>query len=373
MAQAFDLGRLELSGEAVRIAEDLPGGAPTFSASRTGILAYRTEGFRGAVSETRQLTWFSRAGTVSGTAAQPGAYDTLALSPDGRRVAVGQIEHNISSATVPAYDVWVYEFGRTSTRVTSDSAVDWFPVWSPDATRIIFSSERGGAVFNLYEKAANAAGDEKLLFKSNDDKSAQDWSRDGRFLLYSVSVRGNPGGRETTHDLWVLPLGPKGASDQGPKPYLQTTFNESQARFSPNGKFIAYRSDASGRDEIYVQPFPTASTARWTVSQAGGIAPQWRKDGQELFYISPDSRVMAVDVSTEPTFKAGLPRPLFQAPIWGGGQSNNLTRYDVSADGKKFLIISSLSGANAPVPSRPIILMMNWTALLKRDGRSQRN
>jgi Tol biopolymer transport system component len=159
----------------------------------------------------------------------------------------------------------------------------------------------------------------------------------------------------------------------GAETYLQTTFNESQARFSPNGKFIAYRSDASGRDEIYVQPFPTASSAKWTISQAGGIAPQWRSDGRELFYISPDSRVMAVDVITEPTFKAGVPKPLFQAPIWGGGQSNNLTRYDVSTDGKKFLIISALSGANAAVTSRPIILMMNWTALLKKDVRSQRN
>ena len=367
MAQAFDIRRLELAGEAVAVAEGLPGGAPAFSASTTGVLAYRTETAGGGLARAmKQLTWLSREGAALGTSAQPAAYDTLTLSPDGARVAVSRIESQIANGLSPTpYDIWVHEFARTSTRLTSDSAIDWFPTWSPDGSRIIFSSERGGAVFNLYQKASNGAGDEEPLFKSNDDKSAQDWSRDGRFLLYSVSVRGNPASREAAHDLWVFPLAPDISSDRGPKPYLQTEFNESQGRFSPDGKFIAYRSDASGRDEIYVQPFPTASGGKWTISTGGGVAPRWRRDGKELFYISADSKMMAVEVSTDPVFKAGVPKPLFQAPIWGGGQTNNVTRYDVTADGKKFLMISAPPEANAPAAS-PIILVMNWTALLKK-------
>ena len=163
----------------------------------------------------------------------------------------------------------------------------------------------------------------------------------------------------------MLPLAPDISTDRGQKPYLQTEFNESQGRFSPDGKFIAYRSDASGRDEIYVQPFPNASGGKWTISTGGGVAPRWRRDGKELFYISADSKMMAVAVSIDPGFKAGVPKPLFQAPIWGGGQTNNVTRYDVTADGKKFLMISAPPEADAQA-APPIVLVMNWTALLKK-------
>ena len=187
----------------------------------------------------------------------------------------------------------------------------------------------------------------------------------GRFLLYSVNANRGERDFEASHDLWVLPLTP---GNPKPELYLGTEFNESQARFSPDSRLIAYASNASGgyRYEIYVQPFPMASGGKWKVSTGGGMAPRWRRDGKELFYISADSKMMAVEVSTSPVFKAGIPKVLFHAPIWGGGGTGtDVTRYDVTADGRKFLINTVAAERVAPPPS-PITVVMNWTALLKK-------
>jgi Tol biopolymer transport system component len=266
----------------------------------------------------------------------------------------------------PEYDIWVHDFALgTNMRITSDPASDWFATWSPDSNHIIFSSERGSSVFNLYQKASSGAGTEDLLFKSNQDKSAQDWSRDGKFLLYSVPNNGRRSyGPAASHDLWVLPLTGNQA-ERKPELYLGTEFNETQARFSPDGHLIAYASDASGRYEIYVQSFPTASNGKSGISTEGGIAPRWSRDGNELFYISADSKMMSVEVSTNPVFKAGIPKALFQVPIWGGGTTHNATRYDVTAGGKKFLINCAMAEGGASAPSA-ITVVQNWTALLKK-------
>jgi Tol biopolymer transport system component len=217
-------------------------------------------------------------------------------------------------------------------------------------------------VFNLYQGISGSAGNEKLLHRSNEDKTVQDWSRDGRFLLYSVAVSGGRSWDLTSsHDLWVLPLTPGNAESRKAQPYLQTEFNESQGKFSPNGRFIAYRSDASVRDEIYVEPFPRESSRKWKVSTAGGNSPRWSSDGKELFYISPDSKMMAVEVTTSPVFKAGIPKALF--PVLTS-ERRDLTPYDVAADGKRFLIINQTEGG-AP-GTVPIMVVLNWTALLKK-------
>jgi Tol biopolymer transport system component len=250
-----------------------------------------------------------------------------------------------------------------SARLTSDPGNEWLATWSPDGSRIIFSSEHDSTVSNLYQKASSGAGNEDLLLKSNEQKSAQDWSRDGRFLLYSVNVKGEQD-NEASHDLWVLPLTP---GDDKAELYLGTEFNESQGQFSPDSRMIAYSSNASGgyKYEIYVQPFPKASSDKWKVSTGGGIAPRWRGDGKELFYVSADSKMMAVEVSTSPVLKFGTPKVLFHAPILRGGTIHNVTRYDVSADGKRFLINSATAEGAAPPPS-PITIVLNWTTLLKQ-------
>jgi eukaryotic-like serine/threonine-protein kinase len=370
IAQPFDLRRMEPADEAVSLAQDMislgrgPGPRP-FSASMTGVLAYRTGGPAGTIT---QLSWFDRTGKMLATAGDRGQYNSVDLSPDGTRVAVSRMSPETAGARSgrAAYEIWIYDFARgTSTRLTSPAS-DWLATWSPDGRRIIFSSDRGGSVFNLYRKAADGAGNEDVVFSSNEDKSAQDWSRDGKFLLYSVTTNGRRSFFDSaSHDLWVLPLTPVNPSGNQPEPYLKTEFNETQGRFSPDGHFVAYVSDESGRYEIYVQAFPRASDGKKTISTAGGISPRWSGDGKELFYISPDSKMMAVEVSTGPIFKAGVPRPLFQAPIWGGGTFQNVTRYDVTADGKRFLINSVTADAAILAPA-PITIVLNWTALLKK-------
>jgi Tol biopolymer transport system component len=226
-------------------------------------------------------------------------------------------------------DVWLLDVGRdTTTRLTYEQVRALFPVWSADGSSVIFGSVRGGEV-NLYLKLASGAGDERLLLKSPDGaKSATSWSRDGGFLLYTVD------NSETKSDLWVLPL----QGDRKPTPFLRTEFNESSGQFSPDGHWVAYTSDESGRDEIYVRDFSSGAAqgswdaaGRWLISKSGGNSPRWRGDGKELFYVASDGKLMSVDVSAKPLFKAGAPRPLFQLPAgFIGG--------DVSADGKRFLI-----------------------------------
>jgi Tol biopolymer transport system component len=165
--------------------------------------------------------------------------------------------------------------------------------------------------------------------------------------------------------LWFLPLTPGKPEDRKPKLYLKTDFDENQGQFSPDGRFVAFTSNASGRDEIYVQPFPTASDGKWTVSKGGGIAPRWRGDGKELFYISSDSKMMSVEVSNKPVFKLGIPKALFETSMFGGPSARNVIRYDVTSDGKKFLI-NNVTAEGNPAPLSPITVVMNWTALLKK-------
>jgi eukaryotic-like serine/threonine-protein kinase len=375
MAQTLDLRKLELTGEAVPIAGGMGNGAPRpFSASTTGVLAYR-EGFAGGGRAVTQLIWFDRAGKPMATVGDPGTYNAVALSRDGTRVATGRVTPRPvrEQGSRPPADIWVHEFARDIwTRLTSDPAIDWLPAtaWSPDGSRIIFSSERDGGVHNLYQKLASGAGNEELLVKSSQDKSVQDWSPDGRSVLYSAVVGGR-GDRFTTsnNDLWFLPLTPSGtagaAAGGKPEVYLKTEFNENQGQFSPDGRFIAYCSNASGRDEIYVRPFPKATDGQWTISKGGGLAPRWSGDGKELFYISADLKMMAVDVTMSPVFKPGIAKPLFQTSIAGGATARRVFGYDVRADGKRFLINSAMADTG-PVAATTITVITNWTALLKK-------
>jgi eukaryotic-like serine/threonine-protein kinase len=360
MAQPFDTRRLGLTREAVPIAEQVLN--LSFSASATDALVYVTGSSSGVPTETNayirgQLTWFDREGKVLGAFGDSGVYRELALSPDGKRVAFERVDpQNLSTR-----NIWLYDFARgVTTRFTFDSAWDAFPLWSPDGSHVAFGSNRGGG-FDLYQKASNLAGEDELLYKSEDAKVPTSWSPDGRFLLYFSPA--------TPNRMWLLPLG-GGGGDRKAILIERSEFNEGAPRFSPDGRWIAYSSNESGKDQIYVRPFDasvatgpssargTAGTGKWMVSKDGGLNPIWRRDGKELFYLSSvGGTAMAVDVNTSGVFQAGVPKLLFKVPP-------GVLFWDVSADGKRFLMAAPSAESAAEQPKFTVVL--NWQAGLKK-------
>jgi Tol biopolymer transport system component len=233
------------------------------------------------------------------------------------------------------------------TRFTFDPADQLTSIWSPDGSRIVFNSRRKGSL-DLYQKAASGAGSEEVLLEDNLDKFPTSWSPDGRFILY-VSV-----GPSRGNDLLVLPL----TGDRKPFPILQTQFSEPEGRISPDGRWVVYISNESGRNEIYVAPFPGPG-GKWQISTAGGYFPRWRHDGSEIFYLSPDNRLVTASVNGKgPGFEVGAVKPLFATrTVFAAGY-----QYDVSADGQRFLI----NAAPEQTASSPITVVLNWTAGLKK-------
>ena len=343
VAQAFDVTKLQLAGHSFPIAERVGYEASTFqtyfSVSQTGVLAYSS----GNYGKT-QLMWVDRSGKELGSIGQPTNYYIRPwISPDGKRIAVDgpDLQGN--------RDIYLIDLlTGDSTRFTFDPSTELFPVWSWDGSRIVFASDREGPR-HLYTKNANGAGKEELLLKIGANIIPMDWSPDGRFILYVVN---DP---NTKIDLWVLPL----FGDQTPFPFLQTNANERLARFSPDGKWIAYVSDESGTNEIYVRTFPD-SGGKWQVSTNGGYHLAWGHHG-ELFYISTDKKVMAVEVKGEgTTFQRGTPNALFDRRI--PSFNTPLAQFAVSADDKRFIVANPVVDNT----SVPITVVLNWTADLKR-------
>ena len=345
MAQPFDPNRLRLTGEPVRIAEDIAynpiNGRNTVTVSDNGVLAYRTG--TGTGMPMSELVWFDRDGQRIGLAAGRGYFMRPNLSPDQQRVVVNRID-----LREDVRDLWIIDLVRaTVSRLTFGPSTQTSAVWSPDGARIVFSSDRDGT-YGLYEKLATGAGGEQALIRSETPKSPSDWSADGRFIVYDEV---NP---KTGTDLWVLPL----FGDRKPMPFLRTEFNESESHFSPDGRWMAYVSDESGRREIYIQAFPP-SNAKWQISTDGGSFPKWRGDGKELFYLSPDQKLMSVEIQSDSTLHAGKPRILFEARFF----NIPITPYTVSADGQRFLIVTPTEEESN---TAPLTLILNWTAELKK-------
>jgi Tol biopolymer transport system component len=258
LAQRFDAGKLQLAGEAFTVAERVgvdPRYHARFSLSQTGVLMYGSDG-----SETRRLQWFDRSGRALDSVGPAGQYTNVDLSPEGRRVAVDRLDPQTRNG-----DIWLFDLARgASTRLTSHPALDVFPAWSPDGRRIAFGSGRDGA-YNLYQKDASGAGEEEPLLKTPNNKYPTGWSHDGRWLLYREQDQ------KTRWDLWVVPLDPRQPSPQ-PRPWLRTEFDENDGRFSPDGQWVAYDSNESGRYEIYVRRFSpgeVSGTGKWPVSTGG--------------------------------------------------------------------------------------------------------
>jgi Tol biopolymer transport system component len=354
MAQPFDEQRFDVMGEAFPVAEQVGfvRALGLFSVSTNGVLAHRSGGDSG----NSRLVWFDRQGNSKGVLGAAGLYRGVGLSPDGNKVAVARDDPQSANS-----DIWILDVQRgVPNRFTFDPARQADPVWSSEGS-IMFSSAGRTPTPGIFQKDYGKGGKEELMVRMDTPIRANDWSPDGRYVLYAKS---DP---KTKWDLWTLPTGLQrtGASPT-PEPYLRTPFNESQGQFSPDGHWVAYTSDEAGRSQVYVQSFP-AGAGKFLVSSSDGTQPRWRKDGKELFYIAGDGKLMAVEVKTAPAFEAGAARALFDSRISRSGEVTNPFHYAVTADGKRFLIISNADATEAshstPVP---ITVVLNWTAGLKR-------
>jgi eukaryotic-like serine/threonine-protein kinase len=350
IAQAFDARKLELRGEAVPIAEGVeatgeigPTAYAPFSASGNGVLVYRT-----GAGDLAQLTWFDRRGKALGTLGAPGRYDQLSLSPDGRRVALERTDPGLSTS-----DIYLVELASGAfSRFTFGPASESNPVWSPDGTRLAFSANRTGE-YNIYWKASNGATGEERVLESKHLELPLGWSPDGKYFVYEDAAP------DTDYDLWVLP---QTGEDRKPRPYIVGPGIQQFGGVSPDGRWFAYESDETGRHEIYVQSFPSAG-GKWQITSEGGFQPQWRRDGRELFYLAPNRTIMSVATELSPSFHAGAPQPLFEAPINMNGVEDSSARFTFSPDGQRVLVIAEV-GEKAV--SSGIRVVANWPAALPK-------
>jgi serine/threonine protein kinase len=334
-AQPFDLKTLQISGEAVPVAQNVqfhPSGFAMFTASSSGVLCYQIGSL---ISEVR---FVDRHGNVVGVFGEPAEYSSPALDVAHRQLVV-----SVADPTTGSQDVWHYDMDRgVPRRLTFHPADEISPIFSPDGRRVAFASNRSGQP-QIFVKSVDGADVEGQVSPSTPwAKFPLSWSPDGRFIAYKAI------GTATQMDVNILDL-----KEGRERQFLASEFNESDASFSPSGRWIAYTSDESGRPEVYVTSFPTAS-ARWQISAGGGSQPRWRGNEKELYYLSADGSMVAVPVEMRPDFKAGVPQRLFPCEL---RQSGNLFgEYDVSPDGQRFLINTTAGGPR----SLPLTIVIGW-------------
>jgi Tol biopolymer transport system component len=347
VAVPFDADSLRVKGEAFELAKGIesfpPTGGSIFSASKD-LLAFAPE------SQLRlsRLVWLDRSGKEVGSLGAPANYVSPRLSPDGRQLAVSITE----SLAIPP-DVWLYDSHLgTGTRLTHRSRAALVPIFTPDGSRVVFFSASRTGVWDLFEVEVSRPGTERPLVQSEWPKYPNDFSPDGQFLLYREFHS------ETRGDLKFLPL----TGDRQPRTFIATPYDEGSGVFSPDGRWVAYTSDESGRNEIHVAAFPDASR-RYRVTSGGGSHPRWSRDGRELFYVSGRNMMSVPVEKQEADLAFGQSRTLFEKQLqtYGATAFYQPSRYDVSSDGRFLVLLRA--GEEAPPP---ISLVFNWTELLKR-------
>jgi len=347
LARPFDPKGLRLSGDPLTVAGRVPyfaitGGAD-FAVSQTGTLAF-VEG-----EPQGRMAWFDRGGRDLGAVGESRNLDTLSISPEGRRVAVGVADDKAGSI-----HLWIEDLsGQPPLRFTYSAGAEFVPIWSPDGRQIVFAQDPGNGSVRLRIKKVGATGEGEDLLAPTNFQIPHDWSSDGRFIVYSDD---DP---KTHNDIWILPMD----GNRKPIPFLKTSFEESDARMSPDGRSIAYVSDETGRSEVYVASFPTGAGRR-RVSVEGGSQPRWRRDGRELFFLAADARLMAVPVRAGEPVDLGAPVPLFRSPTATSNRSELAlwNDYDVSPDGQRFLIRVDLISRD----TMALTVALGWAAGLAR-------
>lgn len=346
MAQRFDVDRLQLIGEpfAVADSEYLSAVARTlFSVSQNGVLVYQT-----GSSTSSELQWFNRGGKPLSAIATPAQYANPRISPDGQKVAVNIDDPQSNPG------IWLFNLENgVRSRFTFDTAsAEEAPIWSPDGAKVLWMSQRKGGL-DFYVKAAIGSGDEEPVTRSSPNLIGlpTDWSRDGQFLLYTRARA------DWNLQMTVLPL----RGDRKPFAFAHSQSSEKEGQFSPDGRWVAYSSNESARWEVYVAPFPGPG-GKYQISTEGGQQPRWRRDGKELFFLSPDKKLMAVSVKAGATFEFREPVTLFQTRAREALSSEEAFTYDVSPDGQRFLINVNSERSNPP----PLNIVLNWTSEIQR-------
>jgi dipeptidyl aminopeptidase/acylaminoacyl peptidase len=340
VAHRMNLADATLSGDPIPIVKDVHatvGGRVGFDVSTDGVLVYRS----GVPAAPSELVWFDRSGKRIGTAGERGFYTNPALSPDGRYVAVGR-----SQGPSDPRDIWILDLLRgASSRLTFDDSDELNPAWSPDGSRVAFTSDRAGRR-NIWSKSATGSGDAELVFDGEGEKSVEDWSPDGRVILFNVNSASlssvAAGGEKTSTRV----LG-------------GTAFAQLQGRISPDGRWLAYTSFENDRRDVFVQTYPPGG-GKWQISTNGGGDPEWRGDGRELFFVNNTS-LYSVEVRTNGSrFEAGTPRELFKVADLHPEVRRN--RYVVSGDGQRFLALTTPERTDLT----PLTVVVNWTSLLPK-------
>ena len=337
MAQRFDAGRLELKGEPTPIPGVLLGtsglfGEPSASASKNGTLACPNS----RLADT-QLIWFDRRGSPVDTVdAPPGRYEMVAVAPDSRRIATSRVD------ATGKKDIWVVDPVRGASRLTFESEGSDWPVWSRDGRRVFFISSHNGRN-GIYQKPVDGSQPEQLVYQQSAPWAVPtSESPDGRFLAFHMPSQG------TGTDIWLVPL----LGDHTAIPYVQTSSDDYMCDISPDGRWAAYSSGESGTAEVYVQSFPTPGR-KYQISTEGGFGPGWARGGEEIQYLCPPNKLMAVELRTSPTFQAGKPRFLNKMPEGPGGTT--------APDGERSLVTVPVGDT----PASSYTIMLNWTQALE--------
>jgi serine/threonine-protein kinase len=348
-AVPFDLDRLEVTGEPAPVLEGVltkQSGAANFSVASDGALVYVAA--NADIAERRTLVWVDRQGREQPITAAPArSYTYLQLSPDGTKVALDvRDEQN---------DIWTWDLAReTLTRLTFDPGLERAPIWSPDGKRIAFSSQREAALGNIFWQAADGTGPVERLHAATTQQFPTSFSPDGTKLLFWET------GSDTAWDMGVVEM----TGEHKSTALAKTSFNELNPEVSRDGKWMAYQSDESGQYEVYVRPFPNVDGGgKWQVSTGGGTRPLWSRNGRELFYLIEPGRVMAVPIQPGPTFAYGNPTMIFDGPYLA---PNAARTYDVSPDGKRFLMIKDAPRQGDARAAPRLVLVQNFVEELKR-------